>query len=401
MSLELTQRLEGRRNMAEGEELPDFSLLGGPLHRLGCRLGLVRGGTNTVALGLALGVFLWIVLVALTLIDGIGDRVFSLSQIGAHARLLMAIPLFFLCEAWLDPRMTAFVRAIVSSEIVPKTALPVLEYEIARTVRWKNSWLPEAMAMLAAVLLSLIGPHMHLFGATATPDPTRAVSEMFLTGQWYWIVCLTMFRFLIFRWLWRLGLWCYFLWQVARLELHLVPTHPDGVAGMGSLEVAHSYFAPLVLAISIVMSASFAEEISARTMTLEAIYPTLALILVVDAVLFLGPLYILTPRLWACRVKGLDDYMKLAARYVNDFEKKWLGATDDRRGDLLGSADLQSLADLNNSVSVVRTMRLVPVSQSLLMYLAVAALLPMLPLLLLKYPVAELAQKFFLRLSGM
>jgi hypothetical protein len=35
------------------------------------------------------------------------------------------------------------------------------------------------------------------------------------------------------------------------------------------------------------------------------------------------------------------------------------------------------------------------------MYLAVAALLPMLPLLLLKYPVAELVQKFFLRLSGM
>ena len=94
---------------------------------------------------------------------------FSLSQIGAHARLLMAIPLFFLCEAWLDPRMTAFVRAIVSSEVVPKTALPVLESEIARTVRWNNSWLPEAMSMLAAVLLSLIGPQMHLFGADLTP----------------------------------------------------------------------------------------------------------------------------------------------------------------------------------------------------------------------------------------
>ena len=51
--------------MEEREGLKDFSLLGGPLHRLGCRLGLVRGGTNTVALGLALGALLWTVLVAL------------------------------------------------------------------------------------------------------------------------------------------------------------------------------------------------------------------------------------------------------------------------------------------------------------------------------------------------
>jgi len=82
--------------MEEREGLKDFSLLGGPLHRLGCRLGLVRGGTNTVALGLALGALLWTVLVALALIEGVGHRLFSLSVIGAHVRLLVVIPLFFL-----------------------------------------------------------------------------------------------------------------------------------------------------------------------------------------------------------------------------------------------------------------------------------------------------------------
>jgi hypothetical protein len=43
--------------MEKREGLEDFSLLWGPLHRLGCRLGLVSGGTNTVALGLVLGAF--------------------------------------------------------------------------------------------------------------------------------------------------------------------------------------------------------------------------------------------------------------------------------------------------------------------------------------------------------
>jgi len=38
-----------------------FSFLGGPLYRFGRRVGLVRGETNTVPLGLALGGGLWIV----------------------------------------------------------------------------------------------------------------------------------------------------------------------------------------------------------------------------------------------------------------------------------------------------------------------------------------------------
>jgi len=97
------------------KQFEKFSLLGGPLHRLGCRLGLVRGGTNTVALGLALGVSSWAVLLLLALIEGVGDQVFSLTVIGAHVRLLVVIPLFFLCESWLDPRLTAFVRMIVRS----------------------------------------------------------------------------------------------------------------------------------------------------------------------------------------------------------------------------------------------------------------------------------------------
>jgi hypothetical protein len=43
-------------------------------------------------------------------------------------------------------------------------------------------------------------------------------------------------------------------------------------------------------------------------------------------------------------------------------------------------------------------MRLVPVSPGMLMYLAVAALLPLLPLVLFKYPLADLLAKFFGRL---
>jgi len=389
-----------RKIMEERGGSEGFSLLGGPLHRLGCRLGLVRGGTNTVALGLALGALLWTVLVALALIEGVSHRLFSLSAIGAHVRLLVVIPLFFLCESGLDPRLTTFVSTIVRAGVVPRDGLPILESEIARIARWKDSWLPEVLCLLAAVLVSPIGLQLGLSGETATWDPSRAPAGVTLTGLWYWAVCLTLFRFLILRWFWRLGLWSYFLWRVAKQDLHLVPTHPDGAGGLGYLEVVHNRFIPLVVSLSAVQAASFAEEISAGTMTFGAIYPALALVLVVDAVLFLGPLLVFTPKLGACRVKGLSDYMEFAASYVSGFDRKWLGAGTANEEQLLGTPDLQSLADLANSVNVVRNMRLVPVTVRTVTGFAIAALLPVLPLLLLKYPIAELAEKFFSRLTG-
>lgn len=203
------------------------------------------------------------------------------------------------------------------------------------------------------------------------------------------------------RWIWRLGLWSHFLWRMAKLELHLVPTHPDGAAGLEYLEIVHAHFTPLVLAISAIQCASLAEELSTGATTFEAIYPALALVLVVDAVLFLGPLFIVTPKLWACRVKGLSDYMEFAESYVSDFDRKWLGRDVVSGESPLGTQDLQSLADLSNSVNVVRNMRVVPVSLRLLADLAIAAALPVLPLLLFKYPLAELTQRFFARLTGL
>ncbi|MCK7478406.1 MAG: hypothetical protein M0C28_14160 [Candidatus Moduliflexus flocculans] len=49
----------------------------------------------------------------------------------------------------------------------------------------------------------------------------------------------------------------------------------------------------------------------------------------------------------------------------------------------------------------MRNMRWVPLSLRLLMALATAALLPVLPLFLLKYPVAELVEMLFAKLLGL
>jgi len=382
------------------ETIEDFSLVGGPIHRAGRRLAQATGTTDAVALALAFGVAPWVVLVILWLLEGANSQLFSLSTIGAHMRLLVVTPLFFVSERWVDDRSRAFVRLIERTGVVSEKALPALASEIARQRRWKDSWAPDALSFIAAALFAFVAPQIHLYGQTAARDAAPAVSAWVMTGAWYWLVCLTLFRFLIFRWLLRLAQWSWLLWRLARFELHLVPSHPDGAGGLGYLEAVHASFIPLIVGVSTIQAASFAEGVSSGQITFEGIFPDLALTLVVDAALFLGPLCVFVVKLYECKAKGLSDYALLGSRYVNSFEAKWIGADPSADRDLLGSADLQSLADLSNSVNVVRNMRLVPVGNGLLLRFLTAAILPMAPLLLLKYPAAELAAKFLQKLVG-
>jgi hypothetical protein len=188
---------------------------------------------------------------------------------------------------------------------------------------------------------------------------------------------------------------------VSKLDLRLVPSHPDRAGGLGFLEFVHMGFAPLILAISAVQSASLAQDLAWGRMMFDAIYPSVALVLIADAALFLGPLCIFSGQLWKCRIKGLRDYGTLGERYVKAFEKKWLGVSPAPEESLLGTGDIQSLADLSTSVDIIRDMRTVPVSLGMLLYMAGAALLPLLPLGLFKYPLADLLEKFLEMLTGL
>jgi hypothetical protein len=374
-----------------------FSLLGGPLHQLGRKLGLVRHDTNTVLLGLALGWGAWLLILAVVLVEGVPGRVFSMSSIGAHVRLLVVIPLFFICETWIAPRMASFVSTITRWGVVPPGARPALDADVARTRRLANRWWPEVICLLLVILLEVTGWRLQTYGETGAYDPSRTT----LSFLAYFHSGLTLFRFLVFRWVWKLALWSWFLWRVSRLDLQLIAGHPDRAGGLGGLEGVTERFTPLVVALSILECASLAESISAGTLAVRAVYPTLALLLLLDGALFLTPLLVFTDKLWAARTTGVGRYMDLAARYVTEFEAKWTGLSIPPDQKLLGTADIQSLADLANAVNVVKGMRWITVGPRLLTIMIVAAVAPLAPLLLFRYPIAELAERFFSRLIGL
>jgi hypothetical protein len=87
-----------------------------------------------------------------------------------------------------------------------------------------------------------------------------------------------------------------------------------------------------------------------------------------------------TPQLAGAKRKGLGDYGLFASSYVEAFEKKWVVRAPSADEELLGSGDIQSLADLGNSYALVRDMRAVPFDLQDIVRLAAVTAVPLLPL---------------------
>src|SRR5205823_2034342 len=91
--------------------------------------------------------------------------------------------------------------------------------------------------------------------------------------------------------------------------------------------------------------------------------------------------------------KALADYGLLANRYVEQFEHKWVEGNATEADELLGSGDIQSLADLGNSYAVIQEMRPVPFNVKDMGRLAAATAAPLLPLGLTVFSLEELVMR--------
>jgi hypothetical protein len=177
--------------------------------------------------------------------------------------------------------------------------------------------------------------------------------------------------------------------------LSLVPTHPDRVGGLGFLSNTAYAFVPLAAAHGAMLAGLIANRIFYAGAGLLDFKIEVAVVLFFLLCLVFGPLLVFAPRLAEAKRTGLREYGTLAERYVHEFDAKWLrgGAPGDEP--LVGSADIQSLADLGTSFEVVRTMRVVPVTKEAVFQLAAATLLPVVPLALTMMSLEELLKKLF------
>jgi hypothetical protein len=388
-------------------EPPDFSLvLGGPLFQLLCRAHLADNALRMARQRIvAIALLAWLPLLVLCALEGhlLGGTVTVpfLKDVEVHIKLLVVLPLLLLAELLVHQRMRPVVQEFLERQLIPEQALPRFDAAIASAFRLRNSVFPEVLliAVVYGVGILIVWRHyMALATATWYATPAAGGSQLTLAGIWYGYVSLPCFQLLLLRWYFRLFIWARFLWQVSRIELRLVPTHPDRLGGLSFLSQAAYALTLLAVAHGALLAGSLAGRIFFLGAALPQFKAEIALLVIVVMCVILGPLLVFAPRLAAVKREGLREYGTLAERYVREFDAKWLRAGELRAGApaeeaLLGSADLQSLADLANSYEVVRTMSIAPITRQAILRLAAATLLPLAPLLLTIMPLEELLKK--------
>jgi len=369
----------------------DFSLvLGGPLFQLlrrahlsGDTLELLRRRIIIIPL------LAWLPLLALTALDGLAlggsVAVPFLRDLEVHVRFLVALPLLLVAELVVHQRIRLVVKQFLERDLIPPSASTRFEAAIASAFRLRNSVLVEVLliAFVYGVGVLLIWRHYTAL-ATATwyAVPTGEGSKLSLSGVWYGYVSLPLFQFLLMRWYLRIFIWARFLWQVSRIDLSLVPTHPDRVGGLGFLSNTVYAFIPLAVAHGALLAGLIANRIFYLGAGLVDFKIEIIVVLAFLLCVVLGPLMVFAPQLAQAKRTGNREYGTLAQRYVREFDAKWLRGGAPAGESLVGSGDIQSLADLGNSFEVVRTMRMVPLTRDAILQLAAATLAPIAPLAL-------------------
>jgi hypothetical protein len=382
-----------------------FSLAeGGPLYRMGRWAGIASGDRGLIQLGLVLAAIAWVPLFALSLFPGgTEDATVSFAwSLGTHTRFLVTVPLFFMAEVYFSRRSREALEHITGSRLIAPSDTRSFADILATAMRWRDSVFVEAALVAVAIGLILSGVRGDLPAGVSHWRTVPGLTNGRLTpaGWWYAVVSLPLFQFLTWRWCWRLLIWWIVLWRLSRLDLRLTPTHPDRSGGLGGLGVAHTDLMPLTFGVSAMLVASYAEDILFASVKLESLVLPLTGIVLGMTALVLAPLVFFVPRLLTVKQRGLLDYGRLAAAYTADFDRKWLHGDTQPREPLLGTADVQSLADLANSFEVIRSMRLIPVGLYQVVLIAGAAAVPMLPLLLTVFPLDELILRSVKSLTG-
>lgn len=376
----------------------DFSLvLGGPLYQLYWRSRLLRPPVELVQRRVIAAILVtWLPLLVLSAIPGNmtgGVRVPFLYDLEAHARFLLALPLLVGAELFAHRRMRLLGQQFSERGIVAAEDRSRYNAIIDDTVRLRNSVAVEVALLAASTTLGywIWRQHLSLRIDTWYAGADAAGEEhLTLAGWWFAFVSLNVFRFVLLRWYYRIIIWYVFLFRVSRLPLQLNVLHPDRAGGIGFVGASARSLTPVLLAHTVTISGAIGGRIWHEGVELPAFQAEIALVIALLAAVVIFPLTFFVGGLERAKLQGAREYGLLAAQYVDGFRAKWMQGKRPEGDPLVGSADIQSLADLASSYDAVQEMGIMPVRWQTVLRFAIAIALPFAPLFLTMFPFNEL-----------
>jgi hypothetical protein len=365
----------------------DFSLvLGGPLYQA-FRRARLSGDTLELLHRriVAIVLFAWLPLAILALVapPSVPIPIPFLRDCDALARFLVALPLLVWAELIVHERTVGVARNFLTRGIIRPEDVPRLQASIRSATRVRNS---VAIELGLLIFAFTVGHWIWRTQVALTTSTWYAVVDsagwrLTPAGYWYAFVAIPTFQFILGRWYLRMGIWAWLLWRTSRLPLRLTCTHPDRTAGMAFLGKSSYAFAPILFAQGALLSGLIANQVLYEGADLLTFKIEAFALIVLFMIVVLGPLLVFTPQLLEAKHKALGTYGHFANDYVRSFEDKWVRGHGEG-SELLGAADIQSLADLANSYDVIREMRIVPFGAHDITRLAAATAAPLLPLAL-------------------
>jgi hypothetical protein len=381
-------------------EARNFSLvLGGPLYQLFRMARLDDDVSSHVRqrVFLICGI-IWLPLLLLCAVQGTllgGVAVPFLYDVETHARFLLAVPLMIFAELLVHLRMRGIVMQFIEGKRVPEASMDRFRQAIVSAMAWRNS-IPAELALVAIVFP--LGYYIRTrFFSLDTPTWYATIdgdgASLTLSGIWFSWVSNPILQFLMLRWIYRLVIWSRFLWQVSRIQLDLIPTHPDRNAGLGFLGGSAYAYSPLLAAFSAMSAGLIASRILHEGASLTDFKLEIVMLVAFGLILTLAPLTVFAPQILAAKRVGKREYGAFAAEYTREFDRRWLRSEDHDDTPLLGAGDIQSLADLDAAYNIIKETRAVPFNRDLLMQMALATLSPLAPLVFTLIPFEELLDR--------
>ena len=344
-----------------------------------------------------LALIAWVPLVLVTAVQrGAGDIdswLTPLLDVRIISRYLIALPVLVLSEPLLVARLSGIVMHFQRAGFVRRADNARFTRILAKSRALLQHHFVEVVILFVAAGLSI-----RLLSPGTTPAAARwqlqSVTEnprLSVDAHW-WLALVSQPLFLIFmaRWVWRSCVWSRTLRCIARLDLSLVPAHPDRAGGLLFVAQSIAALAPLGFALACALAGAIAGSTSPQpftTMTLTGAMGTLLGVLLVVAI---GPLCWLSTPMRTSQLRGIVEYGELAVRIGRRFEARWLRERRFVTSDALAAPDFSATIDLYSVVSAVYTVRIIPVKARSLFKLVVSTVIPFLPVLLTLVPAQDL-----------
>lgn len=380
----------------------DFSLVsGGPLYNIFLKTHLSDSALELLPRRIIyLSLLCWLPLFILSIIDGhlynTNGSVSFISDVDIHVRFLIVIPLLLAAELFAHKRMRFYAKQFIERNLIPENEMHRFNKAVLSAFRLRNSITAEILLVIIVYVIGVLviwRKYASLQTNTWYSTSSTEGSEFYPAGLWYGYISLPLFQFLLIRWYYRLFIWIRFLVQTSRIHLRLVPMHPDRMGGLGFLTAAVYAFLPFVSAHGALLAGQIANRIFYERFVLLDFKVEISVMILFLLFVMLSPLLVFSAKLENAKRTGKREFSALAMKYVRDFDAKWIRNSSSSNEQLIGSSDIQSLADMANSYEVIKNMHFIPFSKEIVLQLVAAALVPMVPLALTMMPLGELMKK--------